>query len=622
MNTTLRAYLDELKLLLEQEALEEVMGNCRHILQHFPKNVEAYRFFGRALLEKTRYAEAADMFQRVLSALPDDFVSHLAMSAIAEEDGQFPAAIWHLERAYELEGNNTALRDEIKRLTERRDGMAPDRIELTRAGLAHIYARSRLYDQARGELQGALAQMPEPVDLLLLLANVLWESDHPVEASNAALQALENLPNSLEANRIMASLWLKAGRPSDAAPFIARLDQLDPFLAWATVHPDGKQLPRDAFQLPHLDWDARAAAALTSDVPDWVSSIGNAFDSPQSMSQSPSAAPSGGAAAWLGDRESASAPADIPVEVPDWFNASDAQPSAQTTSAMPAEDDVPDWFKTEAPTSQSSPAASTATALPDIPDWLDDESVAADSGASATAPRPAIPSWLDDELTDTPESRLPAAQNAQPASLDIPDWLDDETAASNAPAAPDSSAQSLDAMAWLTTGPLPSLEDVTSSAPSTSSTASVQAEPAGNIPDWLNDAAPDSDMPDLDAITSEAPPELSQPEPELDWMSASAEPAAPVSTEPVSTASPADSGLDWLSGGTSTDDLFADLNVVASEPARPVQADNADDSEPACMSATAEPTAPISTEPELAAGSEPDLDWLSGVSRTDGRGNR
>src|SRR5436853_6702701 len=108
------------------------MAHSRHFHQHFPTNVEAFRFFRRALLEKTRHAEAADMFQRVLSALPDDFVSHLAMSAIAEEEGQLPAAIWHLERAYELEANNAALRDEIKRLMERRDGAAPDRVELTR----------------------------------------------------------------------------------------------------------------------------------------------------------------------------------------------------------------------------------------------------------------------------------------------------------------------------------------------------------------------------------------------------------------------------------------------------------------------------------------------------------
>ena len=117
-DTTLKAYIAELKLLLEQEALEEVMGHCRHILQHFPKNVETYRFLARALLEKNRHQEAGDVFQRVLSALPDDFVSHLGLSAVAEEAGQLPLAIWHLERAYEQEPNNGALRDEIKEFEE------------------------------------------------------------------------------------------------------------------------------------------------------------------------------------------------------------------------------------------------------------------------------------------------------------------------------------------------------------------------------------------------------------------------------------------------------------------------------------------------------------------------
>src|SRR5258708_269940 len=139
-NTTLRAYLDELKLLLEQEALEEVMGHCRHILQHFPKNVETYRILGRALLEKNRHQEAGDIFQRVLSAVPEDFVSHLGLSAVGEEAGQLPHAIWHLERAQEQEPSNGALRDELKRLYERQDGSAPDRLQMTFGGLALIEA--------------------------------------------------------------------------------------------------------------------------------------------------------------------------------------------------------------------------------------------------------------------------------------------------------------------------------------------------------------------------------------------------------------------------------------------------------------------------------------------------
>ncbi|HLY28367.1 MAG TPA: tetratricopeptide repeat protein, partial [Aggregatilineales bacterium] len=231
-NTTLRAYLDELKLLLEQEALEEVMGHCRHILQHFPKNVETYRILGRALLEKNRHQEAGDVFERVLSAVPDDFVSHLGLSAVSEAVGQIPRAIWHLERAHEQEPNNTALRDELKRLYERQDGAAPERLQMTLGGLAYTYYRSKLYEQAVTELKHALDQMPDRGDLLVLLANAYWDTERPVEAAETALQLLGILPNSLQGNRIVAAVWLKAGRPSDAAPFVSRLEQLDPYLAW------------------------------------------------------------------------------------------------------------------------------------------------------------------------------------------------------------------------------------------------------------------------------------------------------------------------------------------------------------------------------------------------------
>src|SRR5260370_453651 len=115
---------------------------------------------------------------------------------------QLPVAIWHLERAYEQEPNTGALRDEMKRLYEKRDGVAPERLQVTLGGLADSYVRGRLYEQALSELNKALTQMPDRVDLQLLLTQVLWESDRPVEAAEAALKALDQLPDSIEANRI------------------------------------------------------------------------------------------------------------------------------------------------------------------------------------------------------------------------------------------------------------------------------------------------------------------------------------------------------------------------------------------------------------------------------------
>jgi tetratricopeptide (TPR) repeat protein len=126
---TLRAYLGELGRLLEQEAPTEVISHCRHILQYFPQNVDTYRFLAKALLEKGHqdnldeyFVEAAEVFRRVLSAVPHDYVAHLGLSEIHDRNEQLDQAIWHLERAYEQMPGNAMLQDALRDLYGKRDG--------------------------------------------------------------------------------------------------------------------------------------------------------------------------------------------------------------------------------------------------------------------------------------------------------------------------------------------------------------------------------------------------------------------------------------------------------------------------------------------------------------------
>jgi tetratricopeptide (TPR) repeat protein len=616
VNTTLRAYLDELNLLLEQEALEEVIGHCRHILQHFPKNVETYRILGRALLEKARHDEAGDVFQRVLSALPDDFVSHLGLSSVAEEHGDIPTAIWHLERAYEQEPNNMALQGELKRLYERRDGSAPDRIQLTPSALVRIYAKGRLYEQAIGELRTALQQSPARVDLLLLQADILWNNDHLVEAGEVALRVLEKLPNDIEANKLLASLWLKSGRPSEAQPFLARLEQLDPFLTWETVQPDGKALPANAFQLPRLDWDARAAAALATDVPDWVSAISNVFEAPESIPLT------GGVSNWLEDAApapSAKPPAEEPFVMPDWM--SDMAPSSAPPAdraALPAAD-VPDWFKDSAPGVADTESAGGAI----LPDWFDEEETPAQSAPASASGLDA--SWLDDDLTAAPSgTQLPsgftdllmggepgrtnAPLDTESAALDagiVPDWMADETPAPEAP-------QSLDALSWLSTGPLPPLDEPEQS-PAASEPAPTSAGDV-NLGDWLSsmpgtaeqspaaEPAPAADL-DMDWLSSMPGSQTSVPEPApaadtgMDWLS-----SMPGMAEQPPAAEPAqasDLDMDWLS------------SMPGSQPSVAESAPAADTGMDWLSSIPSMAEQPPAAEP--AQASDLDMDWLSSM---------
>ena len=76
---SLRIYNREIENLIDKSHNNEAIAHCHHILRTFPKHLATYRLLGKAYLEAKRYAEAVDVFSRVLMAAPDDFVSHVGM---------------------------------------------------------------------------------------------------------------------------------------------------------------------------------------------------------------------------------------------------------------------------------------------------------------------------------------------------------------------------------------------------------------------------------------------------------------------------------------------------------------------------------------------------------------
>ena len=120
---SLRNYNRLIENLIENGQHDEAIAHCRHILQTFSKYIEAYRLLGKAYLEAKRYNEAVDIFQRVLMSVPDDFVSHVGLSIIADDQSKLDEAIWHMERAFETQPSNSAIQGELQRLFGRRDGV-------------------------------------------------------------------------------------------------------------------------------------------------------------------------------------------------------------------------------------------------------------------------------------------------------------------------------------------------------------------------------------------------------------------------------------------------------------------------------------------------------------------
>jgi tetratricopeptide (TPR) repeat protein len=475
---SLRSYNHEIETLIERGHTEEAIAHCKYILKTYPKHLDTYRLLGKAFLESQRYSEAADILQRILSVLPDDFVAQIGMSIIREDEGNLDAAIYHMERAFEIQPSNAAIQDELRRLYGRRDGLEPSKLRLTRGALVRMYARGDLYRQAIAEARAAIVEDPQRLDLEIVLARMYSHTGAKAEAAEICSRLVSKLPYCLEANRILAEVLPETSRAEDARVFQQRLVALDPYLAYLSdSSTDVRQVQDNAVTLDRLEW----VPSMDTDQPTWAKSLGiqladkDKQNVPEWMTQisstseperpeQPAAQPFSEEPALFEQNEEASqaVPDQQPAhsaDLPDWMESIGWSISGQPAQEIPQEElpavfeegketpavpaEVPDWLKDIAPVEP--PIAPVNPDDPQNLDWLSSilpaESSAAAQSSFETGGEPSLsgespaliqepepqPS-VSDELPDWLKSGPPSTdenffidQNQEP----LPDWLTD-----------------------------------------------------------------------------------------------------------------------------------------------------------------------------------------------------
>ncbi|HVN54080.1 MAG TPA: tetratricopeptide repeat protein [Anaerolineaceae bacterium] len=469
----LRIYNREIENLIDRGQTEEAIAHCKHLLQTYPKHIDTYRLMGKSFLESQRYGEAADIFQRVLSSVPDDFVSHVGMSIVREDEGNLDAAIWHMERAFEVQPANSAVQDELRRLYGRRDGLEPPKVRLTRGALVRMYARGDLYQQAIAEIRAALAEDPQRNDLQILLARMYYLAGQKVEATEVCSNILAKFPYCYEANRILAEILPGTSRADDAPIYQQRVAALDPYVSFTSAStPDPADVSDAAVSLERMIWDpARVSSqpqwaeslgiqiehADEGPIPDWLSTVSGQVGA----KQEPSTLETGEPAA-VDVQPFAEDTLSSPVQ------AFDALAPENEEAVIPVESEenlIPDWMKEagwipsegkeEEPPAIDFGAGEPADEIStgEMPEWLKAMAPAGLGESEATS----LP--LEPEETKTAELPVePPAEEAVPA--EIPDWLNNVIAAPEAP--------------------------VASTAEQISSAETLPAEP-GEAPDWLSE---------------------------------------------------------------------------------------------------------------------------------------
>jgi tetratricopeptide (TPR) repeat protein len=224
---SLQEYCEQIESTIEQGRYAEAVAHGKCILKHYSKHVATYRMLGKAMLEAGQDEYAIDMFRRVLSADPEDMLAWVGMSEVHSRRGELDAAVWYLERAFELATDNKVVEEELRHLYGRRDGIEAQRVQLTRGALARLYLRGDLLSRAIGEFRALLAEHPERVDLSIALAEALWRNDQRLEASEVCQQVLDVLPYCLKVNLILGEIWNSSGR-EEGQMYLRRAEALDP----------------------------------------------------------------------------------------------------------------------------------------------------------------------------------------------------------------------------------------------------------------------------------------------------------------------------------------------------------------------------------------------------------
>jgi len=251
----LRAYTREIERLIASDQAAQAIAHCRAILAVYPRHLTALRLLGTAGLQAADHIPAKAAYLQVLASIPDDLVSHIGLSVLLEIGGELEPAVWHMQRAFEIQPANPALKEDLSRLRLLLKSGEPPVLLLSRYALARMYQKGGLYTQASAEILAALVEEPQRLDLQCLLIQVYRQSGELDEAAQIAETVLEKLPDCLEAN---LALFQAAASVDQADKIVAvrqRLQALDPYYAGLSQDALDPRLVPDAFiEFNRPDW--------------------------------------------------------------------------------------------------------------------------------------------------------------------------------------------------------------------------------------------------------------------------------------------------------------------------------------------------------------------------------
>lgn len=201
-----------LQALVDEKNYEFAFSLGRHILHHWPRHLDTYVQLGQAALAAGRYADAADLLRRALSADPEDRILWAALAQAATALGLGEEAAIARQHARDIlppasdDWSETAQR--YRQVYE----ISPENVQAA-LGLATAYSHLGQHQISRTLAEQVLMQLPYCLKAHLLVVHAIEQSSG-IEAVNGHLKiACEFDPDHLYAWR-----WFGAAGDPEPAP--------------------------------------------------------------------------------------------------------------------------------------------------------------------------------------------------------------------------------------------------------------------------------------------------------------------------------------------------------------------------------------------------------------------
>ncbi|MHB1131463.1 MAG: tetratricopeptide repeat protein [Chloroflexota bacterium] len=216
--------LEEARNAILSSAYPEAVAACRTALTKCPKHVEVTTLLAEAYREMGLLEQAEDLLRRVLSADPENVLAHWALGLLLSDRERESDALASLNHARELAPGNPEILADLQNIAgDRRAAAKP-----TRGMLGRIYLTQGLYGRAAEEFRAVLAVDRLRLDVWVALARALWLGRESDEAAAVCEAILAESPDCVQALLLLARARHQDGQNQEAERLLARAVDMDP----------------------------------------------------------------------------------------------------------------------------------------------------------------------------------------------------------------------------------------------------------------------------------------------------------------------------------------------------------------------------------------------------------